>query len=69
MSKTRIGKLRHYVLVEGDANLLANNEILVSKEEGYHILRKKSNTGKVETFVVIPLSNFKKKESEEEVKP
>lgn len=60
MGKTKIGSVRHLTLVEGDANLLTNNEILVSKEEDYTILRRKLNSGNIETYVVVPLKDFKK---------
>lgn len=61
MSKTKIGKLGHYMLVKGDYNELNNHELLLAKEEGYYILRKKLNTGKIETFVVVPLKDFNEK--------
>ena len=32
--------MKHLTLVEGDVNLLTNNEVLVSEEEDYTILRK-----------------------------
>ena len=60
MGKTKIGSVRHLTLVEGDVNLLTNNEILVSKEEDYTILRRKLNSGNIETYVVVPLKDFKK---------
>lgn len=33
MGKTRVGSMKQLALVEGDVNLLAKNEILVSEEE------------------------------------
>jgi hypothetical protein len=45
--------------VKGDANLLKQGEILVSTSEGYTILRKRDSNGKIKTFVVIPLEDFK----------
>ena len=54
--------MRHLILVEGDANLLTNNEILISEEEGYTILRKRLDNSDIETYVVVPLKDFKKDE-------
>lgn len=51
--------MKHLTLVKGDVNLLTNNEVLVSEEEGYTILRK-LESGEIKTFVVIPLEDFKK---------
>ena len=51
--------MKHLTLVEGDVNLLTNNEVLVSKEEDYTILRK-LESGEIKTFVIIPLEDFKK---------
>mgnify|MGYP003464258721 FL=1 len=59
MGKIKIGSMRHLTLVEGDVNLLTNNEVLVSEEEDYTILRK-LESGEIKTFVVIPLEDFKK---------
>lgn len=52
--------MKQLALVEGDVNLLAENEILVSEEEGYTILRKRLDSGDIETFVVVPLEDFRK---------
>ena len=60
MGKTRVGSMKQLALVEGDVNLLAKNEILVSEEEGYTILRKRLDSGDIKTFVVIPLEDFNK---------
>ena len=60
MGKTRVGSMKQLALVEGDVNLLAENEILVSEEEGYTILRKRLYSGEVETYVVVPLKDFRK---------
>ena len=54
--------MKHLTLVEGDVNLLAKNEILVSEEEGYTLLRKRLDSGSIKTFVVIPLEDFIKKD-------
>lgn len=51
--------MKHLTLVEGDVNLLTNNEVLVSEEEDYTILRK-LESGEIKTFVVIPLEDFRK---------
>ena len=51
--------MKHLTLVEGDVNLLTNNEVLVSEEEDYTILRK-LESGEIKTFVIIPLEDFKK---------
>ena len=60
MGKTRVGSMKQLALVEGDVNLLAENEILVSEEEGYTILRKRLDSGDIKTFVVVPLEDFNK---------
>ena len=60
MGKTRVGSMKQLALVEGDANLLSKNEILVSEEEGYTILRKRLDSGGIKTFVVVPLEDFNK---------
>nr|DAK53133.1 MAG TPA: antitoxin [Crassvirales sp.] len=52
--------MKQLALVEGDVNLLAKNEILVSEEEGYTILRKRLDSGDIKTFVVVPLEDFRK---------
>lgn len=60
MGKVRVGSMKQLALVEGDVNLLTKNEILISKEEGYTILRKRLDTGDIETYVVVPLKDFRK---------
>lgn len=55
--------MKHLTLVEGDVNLLTNNEVLVSEEEDYTILRK-LESGEIKTFVVIPLEDFIKKDGD-----
>lgn len=52
--------MKQLALVEGDVNLLSKNEILVSEEEGYTILRKRLDSGGIKTFVVVPLEDFNK---------
>lgn len=54
--------MKQLALVEGDVNLLSKNEILVSEEEGYTILRKRLDSGGIKTFVVVPLEDFRKDE-------
>ena len=61
MGKTRVDSMKQLALVEGDVNLLAKNEILVSEEEGYTVLRKRLDSGGIKTFVIIPLEDFIKK--------
>ena len=60
MGKVRVGSMKQLALVEGDVNLLAKNEILISEEEGYTILRKRLDSGDIEAFVVVPLKDFRK---------
>lgn len=62
MGKQRVGSMKQLVLVEGDVNLLTKGEILISEEEGYTILRKRLDSGEVETYVVVPLKDFRKDE-------
>lgn len=64
MGKARVGSMKQLALVEGDVSLLAKNEILVSEEEGYTILRKRLDSGSIKTFVVIPLEDFIKKDGD-----
>ena len=64
MGKTRVGSMKQLALVEGDVNLLSKNEILVSEEEGYTLLRKRLDSGSIKTFVVIPLEDFIKKDGD-----
>lgn len=56
--------MKQLALVEGDVNLLAKNEILVSEEEGYTILRKRLDSGSIKTFIVIPLEDFVKEDGD-----
>ena len=60
MGKVKVGWMKQLALVEGDVNLLTKGEILISKEEGYNILRKRLDSGEIETYVVVPLRDFKK---------
>lgn len=62
MGKVRVGSMKQLALVEGDVNLLSKNEILISEEEGYTILRKRLDSGDIKTFVVVPLKDFRKDE-------
>jgi hypothetical protein len=50
--------MRNKVLVEGDVNLLGLNEILVTKSEGYTILRERMPDRSIKTFVIVPLEDF-----------
>lgn len=54
--------MKHLILVEGDANLLTNNEVLIVKDSDYTILRKKDADNKLQTYVIIPLTDFNKDE-------
>ena len=58
MGKVKIGSVNHQNIVKGDVNLLKQGEILISTSEGYTILRKRESSGKIKTFVVIPLEEF-----------
>ena len=60
MGKIKVGSMKQLALVEGDVNLLSKNEVLISREEGYIILRKKLDSGNIETFVIVPLKDFNK---------
>ena len=60
MGKQRVGSMKQLALVEGDVNLLTKGEILISEEEDYTILRKRLDSGEVETYVVVPLKDFRK---------
>lgn len=59
MGKSKIGTMKNKILVEGDANLLAPNEILITQSEGYTILRERMADGQIKTSVVVPLEEFK----------
>lgn len=52
--------MKHLTLIEGDVNLLTKNELLISQEEDYTILRKRLDDGNIETYIVVPLKDFKK---------
>ena len=56
--------MKHLTLVEGDVNLIAKNEILVSEEEGYTLLRNMLVSGSIKTCVVIPLEEYIKKDGD-----
>lgn len=58
MAKQRIGSMKQKILVQGDANLLEPNEILVTESEDYVILRERQSSGSIKTYVVIPLEEF-----------
>ena len=58
MGKIRIGSMKQKTLVEGDANLLETDEILVTEEEGYTVLRERTETGELKTSVIVPLEDF-----------
>ena len=60
MGKIKVGSMKQLALVEVDINLLSKNEVLISREEGYTILRKKLDSGNIETFVIVPLKDFNK---------
>ena len=64
MGKVKVGSMKQLALVEGDVNLLADNEVLISKEEDYTILRRRTPSGGIKTFVVIPLEDFIKKDGD-----
>jgi hypothetical protein len=59
MGKIKIGSVNHLNIVKGDVNLLKQGEVLVSTSEGYTILRSRESNGRIKTFVVIPLEDFK----------
>ena len=59
MGKTKIGSMKQKTLVQGDANLLGPNEILITQSEGYTILRERMADGQIKTSVVVPLEEFK----------
>ena len=64
MGKTKIGSMKQKTLVQGDANLLGPNEILITQSEGYTILREKMADGQIKTSVVVPLEEFKAQKEE-----
>lgn len=61
--KRKIGTYLNYSLVEGDANLLNNNEILITRDEGLTILRINKNSN-IKTYIVTPLEIFKSNKNE-----
>lgn len=50
--------MKQKTLVEGDPNLLEKNEILITKSEGYTLVRERDCTGKIKTSVLIPLDDL-----------
>jgi hypothetical protein len=57
--------MKHKILVEGDSNLLEPNEILITKSEGYTVLRERLTDGSIKTSVVVPLEEFVSKTKDE----
>lgn len=64
MGKTKIGLMKQKTLVQGDANLLGPNEILITQSEGCTILRERMADGQIKTSVVVPLEEFKAQKEE-----
>lgn len=58
MAKTRIGQVGQTVVIEGDVNLLNRREVLLTEEEGYPIVRKRTEDGSIENFIVIPIDEL-----------
>lgn len=57
--------MKQKVLVEGDPNLLVQNEILVETSEGYTVLRERLANNSIKTFIVVPLEEFISKKEDE----
>lgn len=67
MGKIKVGSFKQVTLVEGDINLLNDNEVLISQDEGYNIIRKKVGS-EIETYVVIPLKELTALKTQNSVK-
>lgn len=67
MGKTKIGSMKQKTLVQGDANLLGPNEILITQSEGYTILRERMADGQIKTSVVVPLEEFNAQKEETKI--
>jgi hypothetical protein len=50
--------MKQKILVEGDVNLLEPNEILITKSEGYTVLRERLADKSIKSSVVVPLEDF-----------
>lgn len=53
--------MKQKILIEGNVGLLERNEILVTQDDGYTILREKDINGNINTFIVVPLEEFELK--------
>lgn len=58
MGKVKIGSIRQKTIVEGDINLLEDNEILLIEDEIYPIVKTKTPSGELKTYVVIPMEDM-----------
>lgn len=60
--------MKQKILVEGNVGLLERNEILVTQDDGYTVLREKDINGNITTFIVVPLEEFESKNEPQVVK-
>lgn len=58
MGKIKIGSIRQKTIVEGEVNLLEDNEVLLIEDEVYPIIKVKAPNGEIKTHVVIPMEDI-----------
>lgn len=56
--KIKIGSIRQKAIVEGEANLLEENEILLIEDEIYPILKMKTPNGELKSYVIVPMEDI-----------
>lgn len=61
MAKQKIGSIRQNILVEGDATLLTQNEILVEESDDFkHVLKIRTENGSLKAYAVIAIEDYTK---------
>lgn len=59
MPKRVIGSIMHKKLIEGDENLLEENEVLVMKSTDFDfILKERTETGAIKNYAVISVNDY-----------
>lgn len=59
MPKVAIGSILQKTIIEGDENLLTQQEILIKESKDFkYILKERKENGEVETYVVLPLDDY-----------
>ena len=58
MPKLKIGTLKNKLIVNGSVDLLKDNEILLTEDDVYQILRIRTGN-KINTYIMVHLEYFK----------